>query len=96
MLKERLALHKAALKHLDSQRDKLVKKIEELEKKMEIKIRVELNYEKDGVGASKEYVLPDLNFDGVHQHLVEHIASYVTAQILANQIDPQGNHGGVG
>lgn len=65
-------------------------------KGMLIKIRVELNYEKDGIGASKEYVLPDLNFDGVHAHLVEHIAKSVTEQILANQIDPQGSSGGVG
>lgn len=63
---------------------------------MLIKIRVEMNYEKDGVGASKEWILPDLNWDGVHAHLVEHIANTVTEQVLANQIDPQGNHGGVG
>ena len=63
---------------------------------MIIKIRVEMNYEKDGIGASKEWILPDLNWDGVHAHLVEHIANTVTVQVLANQIDPQGNHGGVG
>lgn len=67
-----------------------------LRKDMLIKIRVVMDYEKNGVGASKEYVLPDLNFDGVHAHLVEHIAKTVTEQILANQIDPQGSSGGVG
>ena len=60
---------------------------------MLIKIRVEMNYERDGIGASKEYILPDLDYDGVHAHLVEHIAKTVTAQILANQIEPQANYG---